>query len=116
MRPTRGAGGTGGPPSGPDRPGPEPPDLDPRLLDLLVCPLTRGPLRWERSTQRLVSEAAGLAYPVRDGVPVMLVEEAEPWPPPGQGVQPAAGQGRQAQARGAQASGAGARARPRAGG
>jgi hypothetical protein len=46
------------------------------LLALLVCPVTRTPLRWDEERQELVSEAAGLAYPVRDGVPVMLVEEA----------------------------------------
>lgn len=50
--------------------------LDPELLAVLVCPLTRGPLRWDEQQQELVSETAGLAYPVRDGVPVMLVEEA----------------------------------------
>jgi uncharacterized protein YbaR (Trm112 family) len=55
---------------------------DPRLLAILVCPLTRGPLRYDADRQLLVSEAAGLAYPVRDGVPVMLPEEAFPWPPP----------------------------------
>ena len=43
---------------------------------MLVCPLTRGPLRYDEAAEELVSEAAGLAYPVRDGVPVMLVEEA----------------------------------------
>jgi uncharacterized protein YbaR (Trm112 family) len=46
------------------------------LLALLVCPVTRTPLRWDEERQELVSEAAGLAFPVRDGVPVMLVEEA----------------------------------------
>lgn len=46
------------------------------LLELLVCPVTRTPLRYDESAQELVSEAAGLAYPIRDGVPVMLVEEA----------------------------------------
>ncbi len=46
------------------------------LLAILVCPVTRTPLRWDEARQELVSEAAGLAYPVRDGVPVMLVEEA----------------------------------------
>lgn len=56
-------------------------DLDPRLLAILVCPLTRGPLRYDPAGQRLISETAGLAYPVRDGVPVMLIEEATPWPP-----------------------------------
>lgn len=50
--------------------------LDPALLEKLVCPLTRTPLRWDEDRRELVSEAAGLAYPVRDGVPTMLVEEA----------------------------------------
>jgi uncharacterized protein YbaR (Trm112 family) len=46
------------------------------LLARLVCPVTRKPLRWDAARRELVSEAAGLAYPVRDGVPVLLVEEA----------------------------------------
>ena len=46
------------------------------LLDILVCPLTRTKLRWDAEAQELVSEAAGLAYPVRDGVPVLLPDEA----------------------------------------
>ena len=46
------------------------------LLELLVCPLTRTRLRWDEEAQELVSDAAGLAYPVRDGVPVLVVEEA----------------------------------------
>jgi uncharacterized protein YbaR (Trm112 family) len=46
------------------------------LLALLVCPVTRTPLRWDEGRQELVSEAAGLAYPVRDDVPVLLVDEA----------------------------------------
>ena len=50
--------------------------VDPRLLDILVCPLTRMPLRHDRALQELVSDAAGLAYPIRDGVPIMLVDEA----------------------------------------
>ena len=50
--------------------------LDPELLAILVCPVTRTPLRYDREAGELVSEAAGLAYPIRDGVPVMLVEEA----------------------------------------
>ena len=60
---------------------PEPssePGLDPRLLDLLVCPLTKGPLRYDRARAELVSEQAGLAYPIRDGIPIMLVDEARP--------------------------------------
>lgn len=50
--------------------------IDPALLAVLVCPVTRTPLRYDEAAEELVSEAAGLAYPVRDGVPVMLVEEA----------------------------------------
>lgn len=50
--------------------------LDPELLAVLVCPLTRTSLRYDAERQELVSEAAGLAYPIREGVPVMLVEEA----------------------------------------
>jgi uncharacterized protein YbaR (Trm112 family) len=53
-------------------------DIDPKLLDLLVCPLTKGPLRYDRARQELVSEQAGLAYPIRDGIPIMLPEEARP--------------------------------------
>lgn len=52
--------------------------IDPKLLDILVCPVTRAALRYDAAKNELVSEAAGLAYPVRDGVPVMLVEEARP--------------------------------------
>ncbi|MEA3539282.1 MAG: Trm112 family protein [Pseudomonadota bacterium] len=51
-------------------------DVDPRLLAILVCPLTKAPLSYDRERQELVSKAAGLAYPVRDGVPVMVIEEA----------------------------------------
>lgn len=50
--------------------------LAPDLLAILVCPITRTALRYDEERQELISEAAGLAYPVRDGVPVMLVEEA----------------------------------------
>lgn len=50
--------------------------FDERLLDVLVCPLTRTPLRYDEAAQELVSEAAGLAFPIREGVPVMLIEEA----------------------------------------
>jgi uncharacterized protein YbaR (Trm112 family) len=53
-----------------------PSEIDPRLLEILVCPLTKAPLRYDRAAQELVSEEAGLAYPVRDGIPIMLVEEA----------------------------------------
>jgi hypothetical protein len=50
--------------------------IDPKLLDILVCPVTRTKLRYDEAAQELVSDAAGLAYPIRDGVPVMLPEEA----------------------------------------
>jgi uncharacterized protein len=50
--------------------------VDPRLLEILVCPLTKGPLRYDRAAQELVSLQAGLAYPIRDGIPIMLVDEA----------------------------------------
>ena len=49
---------------------------DPRLLAILVCPLTRMPLRYDADGQELINDAAGLAYPIRDGVPIMLVEHA----------------------------------------
>src|SRR5208337_2046431 len=52
------------------------PEIDPRLLEILVCPLTKAPLRYDREAQELISEEAGLAYPIRDGIPIMLVEEA----------------------------------------
>jgi uncharacterized protein YbaR (Trm112 family) len=50
--------------------------IDPKLLEILVCPLTKGPLRYDRERQELVSEKAKLAYPIRDGIPIMLVDEA----------------------------------------
>ncbi|MDG6095000.1 Trm112 family protein [Acetobacter sp. AN02] len=50
--------------------------VDPRLLSLLVCPVTKGPLVYDREAGELISEKAGLAYPVRDGIPVMLPDEA----------------------------------------
>ncbi|WP_068878176.1 MULTISPECIES: Trm112 family protein [unclassified Phenylobacterium] len=53
-------------------------DVDPRLLEILVCPVTRGPLAYDRARQELVSKGARLAYPIRDGVPIMLPEEARP--------------------------------------
>jgi uncharacterized protein len=55
----------------------EPPvEVDPRLLEILVCPVTRGPLAYHRESSELVSAGARLAYPIRDGVPIMLPEEA----------------------------------------
>lgn len=50
--------------------------VDPKLLDLLVCPLTKGRLSYVRETNELVSEKAKLAYPIRDGIPIMLISEA----------------------------------------
>jgi uncharacterized protein YbaR (Trm112 family) len=50
--------------------------LDPRLLEILVCPLTKGPLDYDRDNAELISRKAGLAYPIRDGIPIMLPEEA----------------------------------------
>ncbi|MBY0305675.1 MAG: Trm112 family protein [Sphingomonas sp.] len=55
--------------------------IDPWLLSILVCPMTRTPLRYDQAAQELISDAAGLAYPIRNGVPVMLVEEARPLRP-----------------------------------
>lgn len=50
--------------------------IDPKLLEIMVCPLTKGPLTYDRDAQELVSEKAQLAYPIRDGIPIMLVDEA----------------------------------------
>jgi uncharacterized protein YbaR (Trm112 family) len=49
---------------------------DPKLLEILVCPLTKGPLRYDAARQELISDRAGLAYPIRDGIPIMLPDEA----------------------------------------
>ena len=54
-------------------------EIDSRLLEILVCPITKGPLEWRPDTQELISRAAGLAFPVRDGVPIMLPDEARPF-------------------------------------
>jgi uncharacterized protein YbaR (Trm112 family) len=51
-------------------------EADPKLLEILVCPVTKGPLRYERERQELISQQAGLAYPIRNGVPIMLRSEA----------------------------------------
>ncbi len=57
------------------------PVVDPRLLEILVCPLTKGPLEYDRAQNELISRQAGLAYPIRDGIPIMLPEEARPLDP-----------------------------------
>jgi uncharacterized protein YbaR (Trm112 family) len=54
----------------------EPSRIDPRLLEILVCPLTKGPLDYRADTQELVSRTAKLIYPIRDGIPIMLADEA----------------------------------------
>jgi uncharacterized protein len=53
-------------------------DVDPKLLEILVCPVTKGSLVYDRARQELISKKAGLAYPIRDGIPVMLPDEARP--------------------------------------
>jgi hypothetical protein len=50
--------------------------VDPKLLEILVCPLTKGPLEYDADRQELVSRSAKLAYPIRDGIPIMLADEA----------------------------------------
>ena len=52
--------------------------MDNKLLELLVCPVTKGPLEFKRDTQELISRSARLAYPIRDGIPVLLENEARP--------------------------------------
>jgi len=59
-----------------DAPPSRPMPVDPRLLEILVCPLTKGPLEYDRAKNELISRQAGLAYPIRDGIPIMLPEEA----------------------------------------
>ena len=51
-------------------------EVDPKLLEILVCPMTKGPLRYDRAAQELISDQAKLAYPIRDGIPIMLIDEA----------------------------------------
>lgn len=58
-------------------------EVDRKLLELLVCPLTKGPLTYDREKQELISEQAKLAYPIRDGIPIMLVDEARELKPDG---------------------------------
>jgi uncharacterized protein YbaR (Trm112 family) len=50
--------------------------IDPKLLEILVCPLTKGPLIYDAEAQELISKSASLAFPIRDGIPVMLIDEA----------------------------------------
>lgn len=53
-----------------------PREVDPRLFEVLVCPLSKAPLEYDRAAQELVCRSSGLAYPIRDGVPIMLIEAA----------------------------------------
>jgi uncharacterized protein len=53
-------------------------ELDPKLLEILVCPLTKMPLTYDRERQELISKTAGLAYPIQDGVPIMIADAARP--------------------------------------
>ena len=55
--------------------------LDPKLLEILVCPVTKGPLEWDAAAGELISRSARLAYPVQDGIPIMLPDEARPLDP-----------------------------------
>jgi len=55
-----------------------PTSVDPRLLEVLVCPVTRGPLTYDRAANELISRGAKLAFPIREGVPIMLAEDARP--------------------------------------
>lgn len=59
-----------------DAPAPVRPTIDRKLLDLLVCPVTKGVLHYDHERQELVSAAAKVAYPIRDSIPIMLIEEA----------------------------------------
>lgn len=56
--------------------GPEPSSIDPRLLEILVCPLSKTTLEYDRARQELISRATRLAYPIRDGIPIMVPDEA----------------------------------------
>jgi uncharacterized protein YbaR (Trm112 family) len=56
--------------------GPEPSSIDPRLLEILVCPLSKTTLEYDRARQELISRAMHLAYPIRDGIPIMVPDEA----------------------------------------
>ena len=59
-----------------DTPTEHPNGVDPKLLEILVCPVTRGPLEFDRDAGELISKSAGLAFPIREGVPIMLADEA----------------------------------------
>lgn len=50
--------------------------INPKLLEMLVCPMTKGPLKYDEQAQELISERAGFAYPIKNGIPILLVDEA----------------------------------------
>lgn len=52
------------------------PRIDPKLLEILACPITKTPLRYDEASQELISDKAKLAFPIRDGIPIMLADEA----------------------------------------
>lgn len=54
------------------------PAIDAKMLEILVCPVSKGPLEYDAEAQELISRQAGLAYPIRDGIPIMLADEARP--------------------------------------
>ncbi|ESQ80980.1 Trm112 family protein [Asticcacaulis sp. YBE204] len=64
-----------------DSPVPDTSEIDPRLLEALVCPVTRRPLTYDKTAQELISPSAGLAFPIRSGVPIMLVDQARRFEP-----------------------------------
>lgn len=64
----------------PDTPQPASHKVDPKLLEILVCPLTKTTLEYDAAANELISRKAGLAYPIRDGIPIMLPDEARPLP------------------------------------
>jgi uncharacterized protein YbaR (Trm112 family) len=74
-KPTAAQGPTDAPPRPAEARGGQ---VDPKLLEILVCPVTHTRLRYDAETQELISDAAGLAYPIRDGIPIMLQDEARP--------------------------------------
>ncbi len=64
--------------TGPSAPAAEDRSIDPKMLEILVCPLTKDTLVYDKGAQELISKSARLAYPIRDGIPIMLPEEARP--------------------------------------
>ncbi len=66
--------------------------VSPKLLEMLVCPLTKGPLSYDAKAQELISKQAALAYPIRDGIPIMLIDEARPLDAAGERAKEGTGQ------------------------